>query len=40
MDEELYDQLRLAVGLITRSLEEFRESAPISSMTGVIFGAF
>ncbi len=40
MEEGLYTELLKAVGLLTRSLEEYREAAPISSMTSVIFGAF
>ena len=40
MEEDLYAELLKAVGLLTRSLEEYREAAPISTMTSVIFGAF
>ena len=40
MEEQLYYEILKAVGLLTRSLEEYREAAPISSMTSVIFGAF
>ncbi|MCB9915760.1 MAG: MCE family protein [Planctomycetes bacterium] len=40
MEEGLYTELLKAVGLLTRSLEEYREAAPISTMTSVIFGAF
>ena len=40
MEEGLYTELLKAVGLLTRSLEEFREAAPITTMTSVIFGAF
>ncbi|HIG10718.1 MAG: MlaD family protein [bacterium] len=40
MEEDLYNSLLRAVGLLTRSLEEYREAAPISTMTSVIFGAF
>jgi phospholipid/cholesterol/gamma-HCH transport system substrate-binding protein len=40
MEEELYDELMKAVGLVTRSLEEYREAAPITTFTSVIFGAF
>jgi len=39
MEEELYFEILKAVGLLTRSLEEYREAAPISTLTGVIFGA-
>lgn len=40
MDEELYAQVERALGLITRSLEEYREAAPITTMTSVLFSAF
>jgi phospholipid/cholesterol/gamma-HCH transport system substrate-binding protein len=40
MEEELYFELVKAVGLLTRSLEEYREAAPVSTMADVIFGAF
>jgi len=40
MDDEMYDELLQAVGLVTRSLEEYREAAPITTFTSVIFGAF
>lgn len=40
MEEGLYTELLKAVGLLTRSLEEYREAAPITTMTSVIFGAF
>lgn len=40
MEEELYFELVKAVGLLTRSLEEYREAAPVSTMANVIFGAF
>lgn len=40
IDEELYAEIMKSVKLVTRSLEEYREAAPISTMTSVIFGAF
>lgn len=40
MEEQLYYEIVKAVGLLTRSLEEYREAAPIGTMTNVIFGAF
>jgi len=40
MEEQLYYEIVKAVGLLTRSLEEFREAAPIGTFTNVIFGAF
>lgn len=39
-DDSLYLELERAVGIITRSLEEYREAAPISTFTSVLFGAF
>lgn len=39
-DDEVYDELLQAVQLITRSLEDYREAAPISAFTGVLFSAF
>ena len=40
LEEQLYYEILKAVSLLTRSLEEYREAAPISTMTSVIFGAF
>ena len=40
MEEALYADLARAVQLVNRSLEEYREAAPISTMTSVLFGAF
>ncbi len=40
MDQELYDKLLEAVKLLTRSLEDYREAAPISIFTSTLFGAF
>ena len=40
MEEELYIEVERALGLITRSLEEYREAAPVTTMTSVLFGAF
>lgn len=40
MDEELYDQALTAVKLLTRSLEDYREAAPVSAFTSVLFSAF
>lgn len=39
MDDELYQQLRTALQTVQRSLEEFREAAPITTFTSVFFGA-
>ena len=40
MKEGLYIEVERALGLITRSLEEYREAAPITTMTQVLFNAF
>lgn len=40
MDQELYDEALRSVKLLTRSLEDYREAAPITAFTGVLFSAF
>jgi len=40
MDQELYDQALTAVKLLNRSLEDYREAAPVSAFTSVLFSAF
>ncbi len=40
MDEELYEEILTTVGLLTRSLEDYREAAPITALTGVLFSVF
>lgn len=40
MSDELYEEIRNGVALLTRSLEDYREAAPITALTGVIFSAF
>jgi len=40
MDQELYDEALKSVKLLTRSLEDYREAAPITAFSGVLFGAF
>jgi phospholipid/cholesterol/gamma-HCH transport system substrate-binding protein len=39
MESELYDQAVIAVKLLNRSLEDYREAAPVSTFTSVLFGA-
>ncbi len=39
-DKGLYIQVERALGLITLSLEEYREAAPVTTMTNVLFSAF
>ena len=40
MDKELYDEITKALRILTRTLEEYREAAPITTFTSVLFGAF
>jgi phospholipid/cholesterol/gamma-HCH transport system substrate-binding protein len=40
MEEDLYVEVERALGLITRTLEEYREAAPVTTMTSVLFSAF
>lgn len=37
---DLYDQVSRALDIVTRALEEYRESAPVTTFTSVLFGAF
>ena len=39
-DDELYQELRKVIGVALSSLEEFREAAPVTTFTSVLFGAF
>jgi phospholipid/cholesterol/gamma-HCH transport system substrate-binding protein len=40
MDSGIADEIERALGIVTRSLEEYREAAPISVLTSVFFSAF
>ncbi|MBK7877980.1 MAG: MCE family protein [Planctomycetes bacterium] len=40
MDDELYQQIKTALSIVQRALEEYREAAPITTFTSVFFGAF
>jgi phospholipid/cholesterol/gamma-HCH transport system substrate-binding protein len=40
MDPELYEEALSAVRLLTRSLEDYREAAPVSIFTSTLFSAF
>ncbi len=40
MNEEVYAEILAAVRLLTQSLEDYREAAPVSTFTSVLFGAF
>ncbi len=39
-EDTLYQDFRKTVGVLTRSLEDYREAAPITAFTSVLFGAF
>jgi len=39
-DDGLYDDTKKAVGVLTRSLEDYREAAPITAFTSVLFAAW
>lgn len=38
-DDELYQQIRAALAVVQRTLEEYREAAPITTFTSVFFSA-
>ncbi len=40
MEEEIYLSLKTALQIVSRSLEEYREAAPITTFTSVFFSAF
>jgi len=40
MEPDLYVEVERAMGIVTRTLEEFREAAPVTTFTSVLFGAF
>jgi phospholipid/cholesterol/gamma-HCH transport system substrate-binding protein len=40
MEDEIYQQVRTALQIVSRSLEEYREAAPITTFTSVFFSAF
>ena len=39
-EDGLYQDLRTAIGVLNRSLEDYREAAPITAFTSVLFAAF
>jgi len=39
-DDALYRQVERALNIVTQSLEEYREAAPTTTFTSVLFGAF
>jgi phospholipid/cholesterol/gamma-HCH transport system substrate-binding protein len=40
MDDELYRDVKIALRIVERALEEYREAAPITTFTSVFFSAF
>jgi len=40
MEEEVYQSVKTALQIVSRSLEEYREAAPITTFTSVFFSAF
>ena len=40
MDDEIYQQVKSALLIVQRALEEYREAAPVTTFTSVFFGAF
>lgn len=40
VEEGVYEDLERALSVVNRTLEEFRETAPITTFTSVLFGAF
>lgn len=40
MEDEVYTQVKTALQIVSRSLEEYREAAPITTFTSVFFSAF
>jgi phospholipid/cholesterol/gamma-HCH transport system substrate-binding protein len=40
MDDEIYQQIKTALLIVQRALEEYREAAPVTTFTSVFFGAF
>jgi len=40
MDDELYRDVKIALRVVERALEEYREAAPITTFTSVFFSAF
>lgn len=40
MNDDVYQQIKSALRVIQRTLEEYREAAPVTAFTAVFFGAF
>jgi phospholipid/cholesterol/gamma-HCH transport system substrate-binding protein len=40
MDDEIYQEIKSALLIVQRAIEEYREAAPVTTFTSVFFGAF
>ena len=40
MDDDVYQQVKTALLIVQRAIEEYREAAPVTTFTSVFFGAF
>jgi hypothetical protein len=40
MSDDIYQQIKAALLIVQRALEEYREAAPVTTFTSVFFGAF
>lgn len=40
MDDDVYQQVKTALLIVQRAVEEYREAAPVTTFTSVFFGAF
>jgi phospholipid/cholesterol/gamma-HCH transport system substrate-binding protein len=40
MDKDLYEEVQKALAILTRTLQEFREAAPVTTFTSLIFAGF
>ncbi|HEV8111533.1 MAG TPA: MlaD family protein [Planctomycetota bacterium] len=40
MDDDIYQQVKTALLIVQRAVEEYREAAPVTTFTSVFFGAF
>ncbi len=40
MDKDLYEEARRALNILTRTLEEYREAAPITTFSSILFAGF
>ena len=40
MDADLYEEVRKALQILTRTLQEYREAAPITTFTSILFSGW